>query len=93
MAKYLIVTKEKDYISSSRDVKKHMLNTNGTGLMIYDKDGILINTAKKDENGKIITIKGLFDGNPREWAIDFIKNNVVGAFSKDAQSEFYIKNI
>jgi hypothetical protein len=85
MSKYLIVTKECDYISSSKNAKEHTQRTKGTGVMIYDKDGILINSTTKNIEGKIITHGSkFFDGEPRKWAIDFIKNNVVGTIINDA---------
>lgn len=86
MKKYLIITKECDYISPSRNIREHAKYTEGNGVMVYDKDGILINSATKNAKGKII-IHGskFFDGKPRQWAINFIKNNEIGAKIEDVR--------
>lgn len=87
MSKYLIVSKEGDFISSSRSAKKHILNTEGKNIMVYDKDGILINIAEKDVSGNVIVHGNKFyDGEPRQWVIDFVKNNKVGTMVKDAHT-------
>ena len=87
MAKYLIISQEGDFISSSKSAKKHMSNTNGIGIQVYDKDGVLINSATKDVSGNIIVHGNiLYDGEPRKWAIDFIKNNKIGTMVKDVKS-------
>lgn len=92
MAKYLIITKEGDFISNSRNIKTHTLNSNGSGVMIYDKNGILINSSTKSEDGNI-TIHGnkFYDGEPRQWAASFIKDNVIGIIVDDAK-EFVLRN-
>lgn len=85
MSKYLIITRERDYISSSKNIKTHFMKTNGNGVMIYNKEGVLINSAKRTEKGKTIVYGGMFyDGEPRQWVVDFIKNNKDGTEVEDA---------
>lgn len=92
MLKYLIITKEGDYISSSKNIRKHFLKTNGSGIMIYNKDGVLINSAHRTDAGKVIVHGGKFyDGEPRQWASNFIKNNKEGAMVEDASALSYSK--
>ena len=90
MAKYLIISKERDYISSSRNTKDHAYKTKGKGIQVYDKNGELINSATKDENGNV-TLHGrkFYDGEPREWAAEFIKDNEVGTSVPDACKIYY----
>lgn len=93
MTKYLIISKECDYISSSRNIKDHICKTNGKGIQVYDKDGELINSATRNENGDIfIHGKKFYDGEPRKWAEWFIKNNDIGTSVPDAREIYFINN-
>ena len=88
--KYLIITKEGDFISTSLNAKKHLANSKGDAVMIYDKYGWWIRYARR-KNGIIEKRNAYNDGIVCEWAIDFIKNHKVGDMVEDAQREYYSK--
>lgn len=67
MKKFLIVTKEKDFIVNKMQLSK--IKEDKTN-MIYNTEGYWIH---KDES-----IHGNCDGTPREWAIDFLQSHKVG---------------
>ena len=90
--KYLIVTEEGDFISTSLNVKKHLANSKGNAVMCYDKYGYWIRYAKR-VNGVIKKINPFCDGIARQWAIDFIKNHQVGDRTEDAEKEYYSNNL
>ena len=83
MAKYLIITKERDFISNSRDALKHLKNSTGTGCMVYDKDGWYISYAKRDYNGVPRRAIALCDGEPRLYYAKIIKKFPVGTVWED----------
>ena len=86
--KYLIITKECDFVSNSLNAKKHLENSKGNAVMVYDRYGWWIRYAKRI-NGRIESMKVNDDGIARKWAIDFIKNNKVGTKTKDARREYF----
>lgn len=76
MAKFLIITKEKDYISTG--YKKIAKELRGK-CQVYDENGTLVHPAK------------LYDGEDREWAKEFIATHKVGDSTSDAREE-WIRN-
>ncbi len=83
--KYLIITKECDFISNSLNAKKHLANSKGDSVMVYDKFGWWIRYARR-ENGVIKSLKPYNDGTPRKWAVDFIRKHNVGDIIDDARN-------
>ena len=82
--KYLIITKECDFISNSLNAKKHLANSNGDSVMVYDKFGWWIRYARR-KNGIIEKRNAYNDGISRKWAIDFIREHKVGDSIDDAR--------
>lgn len=70
--KYLILTKDQDYISKTykRKVKGNR------HCQVYDANGTLVYPA------------AIYDGEDREWAKEFIKHHKIGDSVKDAQVWF-----
>ena len=77
MGKYLIITKEKDYVSSSY---KKITNTLKSKCMVYDTNGTLVYPHK------------LYDGEDRIWAKAFLMTHRNGDAVADAQEWYYKKN-
>ena len=77
-AKYLVITKEKDYISAGYKKAREEF---GTKCMIYDKNGTLVYPA------------WMYDGEDRDWAKWFIETHKVGESSDDARSEYVRENV
>ena len=82
--KYLIITEEGDFISTSLNVKKHLANSKGNAVMCYDKYGYWIRYARR-KNGIIEKRNAYDDGISRKWAIDFIREHKVGDSIDDAR--------
>lgn len=76
-AKYLIITRDKDYISNKKNIKE-LTATYGKGkFQIYDSNGTLIHP------------EGIYDGEDRIWASTFIKTHKVGDEVPDAADWYY----
>lgn len=76
-AKYLIITRDKDYISNKKNIKE-LTTTYGKGkFQIYDSNGTLIHP------------EGIYDGEDRIWASTFIKTHKVGDEVPDAVDWYY----
>ena len=86
MNKYLIITKERDFISKSRDALKHLKNSIGCGCMVYDKDGWFISYAKKDDNGVPRRAPAICDGEPHLYYAKIIKEYPIGIEWEDVDN-------
>lgn len=86
--KYLIITKEKDFISKSKSAVNHLKKSNGNCVMVYDKEGKFIKYAVR-ENGKPTDARPCADGRLRKFAVDLIKEYKVGTEFKDAEQFWY----
>lgn len=76
-AKYLVITRDKDYISNKKNIKE-LTATYGKGkFQIYDSNGTLIHP------------EGIYDGEDRIWASTFIKTHKVGDEVPDAADWYY----
>jgi len=90
MAKYLIVTKEKDFVSSSKNAKNHTYATNCKGVMVYDVDGNLVDSSSTNGDGVVVREGTRFaDGEPRAWTKEFLKNHKTGDSVPDATGWYF----
>ena len=80
MAKYLIITKERDFVDTKWKQLAKTLDTIGVRCQVYDKNGTLVYPAQ------------YYDGEDREWAKWFIQNHKVGEGVANAQ-EYYYKEV
>lgn len=79
MAKYLVITNKKDFISESRNAKLHLETTGGAWCMIYDTKGEWV-SGGEIQNGKFkqTDVNCLSDGMPRLQYASVIKEFPVG---------------
>lgn len=83
MKKYLVITREKDFISNSRDALKHLKNSSGLSCMVYDKDGWWISFARRNDDGVPKRENPFPDGEPRLYYAKIIKTFPVGTVWED----------
>ena len=77
MAKYLIVTKDRDFIVNGykqvvKDAKSH-----NNKIFVYDS------------HGKLVYPAWIYDGANRLWAEEFIRTHKVGDSTKDAEEDYF----
>lgn len=90
MAKYLIVTKEGDFVSESSSAKNHLKKSQGEVVMVYDTKGYLVDSARRKSDGTLKKYGTTYsDGESRIWAKAYLKKSKVGDKTKSAIDDFY----
>lgn len=80
MSKYLIVTKDRDFISNGyRQVVKDV-KTEDNVIMVYDSHGKIVYPAR---------LARLYDGTNRFWAEELIRTHKAGDSTRNAELDYF----